>query len=77
MHHRALGITGGKSTVLQAGGGKQGELPICLLGGHGACTEIIPGDVPCLGNNTCLRFSRDQLTAAMHRHIGSECVSKL
>jgi hypothetical protein len=24
------------------GGEKQGEHPICLLGGHGACTEIIP-----------------------------------
>ncbi len=55
------------------GDGKQGELPICLHGGHGACYEIVPGDVPHLGNT----FSRDQSTAVMHRQIGSECVSKL
>jgi hypothetical protein len=59
------------------GGGKQGELPVCLLGGHGACTEIVPGDVLGLGNKTCITFSRDQLTAVTHRQIGSECVSKL
>jgi hypothetical protein len=59
------------------GGGKQGEFPSCLLGGHGVCTEIVPGDVLCKGNKTCLTFSRDQSTAVMHRQIGSECVSKL
>ncbi len=59
------------------GAGKQGELPICLLGRHGACTEIISRDIPYLGNKTCLTFSRDQWTAVMHRQIGSECVSKL
>jgi hypothetical protein len=57
--------------------GKQGELSICLLGRHGARTKIVPGDVPGLGNKTCLTFSRDQLTAVMHRQIGSEYVSKL
>ncbi len=59
------------------GDGKQGELSICLLGGHGACTEIVPGDVPGLGNKTCLTFLRDQSTVVMHRQIGSEYVSKL
>ncbi len=59
------------------GGGKQRELPICLLGGHGECTEIVPRDVPGLGNKTRLTFSRDQLTAVRHRQIGPECVSKL
>jgi hypothetical protein len=49
------------------GGCKQGELSICLLGGHGVCTEIVPGDVPGLGNKTRLTFLRDQLTAVMHR----------
>ncbi len=76
-NYRALGRTGGTSTVWQMGGGKQGEHPICLLGGHGACNEIVPGDVPCLGNKTCLTFLRDQSTAATHRQIGSEFVSKL
>ncbi len=76
-NHRALGRAGDANTVQQTGGGKQGELSICLLGGHGACTEIFPGDVPGLGNKTCLTLSRDQLTAVMHRQIGSEWVSKL
>jgi hypothetical protein len=58
------------------GGGKQGELPICLLGGHGVCNEIIPGDVLHLSNKTCITFSRDQSTAGMHQQIGSGCVSK-
>ncbi len=59
------------------GGGKHRDF-ICLLGGHGECTEIIPRDVPGLGNKTHLTFSRDQSTAVMHnRQIGSECVSKL
>ncbi len=59
------------------GGGKQGELSICLLGGHGERTEIGPGDVLGLGNNTLLPFSRDKSTAVTHRQIGPECVSKL
>jgi hypothetical protein len=59
------------------GNGKPGELSICLLGGHRACTEIVPGDVLGLGNKTCVKFSRDQLTAVRHRQFGCECVSKL
>ncbi len=51
--------------------------PIRLLGRHGACTEIVPGDVLGLGNKTHLTFSRDQSTAVMHGQIGPECVSKL
>jgi hypothetical protein len=56
------------------GSGKQGKIPICLLGGHGPCTEIVPGDIQCLGNKTCLTFSMDQSTAVTHRQISSECV---
>ncbi len=59
------------------GGGEQGELTICLLGGHGVCNEIVPEDVPPLGNKTCITFSRDQLTAVMHGQVSSECVFKL
>jgi hypothetical protein len=44
---------------------------------NGACTEIVPGDVPGLDNKTCITFSRDQLTAVTHRQISSECVSML
>jgi hypothetical protein len=56
---------------------KKGELPICLLGGHGLCNEIVPGDVPHLGNKTCTTFSGDQPTTVTHRQIGSEWMSKL
>ncbi len=57
--HWALERTSSASTVWQMGGGKEGELPICLLGRHGACNEIVPRDVPRLGNKTCITFSRD------------------
>jgi hypothetical protein len=47
------------------------------LGGHGVCSEIVPRNVPCLGNKTCITFSGDQPAAFTHRQIGSECMSKL
>jgi hypothetical protein len=60
----------------RGGGGKQGELPICLPGGHGECTEIVPGDVLGLGNKTRLTFSRDQLTAVTHsKSVQNVCPS--
>jgi hypothetical protein len=75
--HQSLWRTSSTGTVCQMWGGKQGELPIFLLGGQEACNEIPPGDVQRLGNKTCITFSRDQSTAVTHGHIGSECVSKL
>jgi hypothetical protein len=65
-----LGTLGCEETI-------KGELPICLLGGHGAHDEIIPRDFLSLDHKSCLTFLGDQPTAVMHRQIGSECMSKL
>jgi hypothetical protein len=45
------------------------DFPFVYWEGYGACYEIVPGDVLCLGNKTCLTFSRDQLTAVTHRKL--------